>query len=318
MMREHNERGIRRALALALALCVLGAPAAAAALPPVFRGIDVGTVLAMRDQARQIGYAQRRDAGELDAPKAFQHIKTIVIDPGHGGENQGAIGVAHVHEKFMTLDLAYALRDQLQETYPDARIVLTRYWDRGMGLTERIHRANEEGADLFLSLHYNAAVHDRAVGVETYFLTTEQAIPGGELPKSEPLASAALTTAGMAAGDGEGAAEAKAPGTYNDAMATLQRDLERARQHKNSGLLAEIVQQHMVAQTGSLDRGVKQANFGVLRGALMPAVVVEAGFVTHPKEGERVLREAHRERIVRALIGAIEEFDGQMARQRAD
>lgn len=293
--------------ALTLGHAVL-TPAPADAVPPTLRGIDITTVLSMRDQVRAAAISHQSPTHTLHT------IQTIVIDPGHGGDNQGAIGTAHVHEKFLTLDLAFDLRDQLQEKYPDARIILTRYWDRSMTLSERITLANEEGADLFLSLHYNAAVHSKAIGVETYFLTTEQAIPDAAPIQSKPVASVQPTAAGL---PDTAEVPTEPAGTYNDAMLTLQRDLARATQHERSGLLAELVQGHLVDKTHSPDRGVKQANFGVLRGALMPAVVVEAGFVTHPSEGKKVMRDTHRQHIVDALMLAVEDFDDAIATQNA-
>lgn len=308
---------------LALATCLTSALAMTSSItpsqahPPMLPGINKGTVLMMRDQANKVAFDQKASSAEAPETKSFSYIKTIVLDPGHGGENQGAIGTAHVHEKFLTMELAYLLRDMLQQTYPEARIVMTRYWDKEMSLSDRIHMANKIDADLFISLHYNAAVHDRAVGVETYFLATEQAIPGGEPPKSKPIASAAPTVAGMNTAN-DPTAEKPQQGTYNDALATLQRDLERAAQHKQSGMLAEVVQRHLVHKTRSINRGVKQANFGVLRGALMPAIVVEAGFVTHPDEGKKVLAERHRASVATALFQAIEEFDVMMAKQASN
>jgi len=307
----------RQARAFKVTLCCLLAgllfsPTLALAGPPALRGIDLGTVFSIREQTRALAIEQLRqteDAGE------FQYLQTIVIDPGHGGENQGAIGVAEIHEKFMTMELAYQLRDTLQERYPKARIVMTRYWDRSLSLSDRIHYANQIDADLFISLHYNAATHERAIGVETYFLTTEQAIPGEAPKKSAELASSKPTDTGIKENEVV-AAKAKEQGVANDAMLKMQRDMERARQHRDSGLLAETIQRELVKETRSRNRGVKQANFGVLRGALMPAVVVEAGFVTHPTEGERVLRDRHQTRVVTALMTAIEEFDAAMAKQR--
>ncbi len=299
----------------AMIALIAGPLTQASAQPPMLRGIDVATVLTMRDQVRAVAVAKQHQNKEISA---FSELKTIVIDPGHGGDNQGAIGTAHVHEKFLTLDLAFALRDQIQEKYPTARVILTRYWDKSMSLSDRIALANEEGADLFLSLHYNAAVHQKAIGVETYFLSTEQAIPDAEPAKSEPIASAQLNTTGLPDGVDKAMQEAAKPqGTFNDDMLTLQRDLARATQHERSGLLAEIVQKRLVNKTRSLNRGVKQANFGVLRGALMPAIVVESGFVTHPKEGRQVVKEDHRQRVVDALILAIEDFDDKLAEQNA-
>ncbi|MEC9440527.1 MAG: N-acetylmuramoyl-L-alanine amidase [Myxococcota bacterium] len=319
---QHRSKSIRSSCVRALgaaACCMLAGvllvPAVAVAGPPAFRGIDVGTVFSIREQTRMLAIDQLGQEPKKAAPQEFEYIQTIVIDPGHGGENQGAIGVAEVHEKFLTMELAYQLRDTLQERYPNARIVMTRYWDRSLTLSERIHMANQIDADLFISLHYNAAVHERAIGVETYFLTTEQAIPGEAPKKSAELASSTPTAAGIG-GKEVLAADAKEQGIANDAMLKMQRDMERARQHRDSGMLAEFIQQELVKGTGSRDRGVKQANFGVLRGALMPAVVVEAGFVTHPTEGKTLTRDRHQTRVVEALITAIETFDSSMAKQR--
>jgi N-acetylmuramoyl-L-alanine amidase len=277
------------------------------------RGIDVSTVLGLSDQARAVPVRAR--VAQDEAPR-LKRLKLIVLDPGHGGSNQGAIGVAEVHEKYLTLELAYALRDQLQRKYPGTRVVLTRYWDMELGLSERITMANVLGADLFISLHYNAAEHDRAVGVETYFLSAPEATPGESQVVGKPLASVHGAATGLeeAVWHGEDA-EQEPAGTEHDAMLRLQRDLERQRQHERSGLLAALIQGQLVDKIGGVtDRGVKQANFGVLRGALMPAVVVEAGFVTHPKEGKRVARDPHRFKVVEALVAGIEAFDAALDR----
>lgn len=277
--------------------------------PPLFRGIDLDTVLTTRDRARALPV----DAPSAIPPRRFKQLRTIVIDPGHGGENQGALGVADVHEKFLTMNLAYQLRDRLQLEYPDARVVLTRYWDQELQLSERIHMANRIKADLFISLHYNAAPHDRAAGVETYFLSTEMAIPTGEEVKAVKVAS---RVAVIPESEDDSAKQDKA-GVNNEAMMVLQRDLARARQHRNSGKLAEIIQDELVDHTGSPDRGVKQANFGVLRGALMPAVVVEAGFVTHPYEGRKIMRQKYQDRVVQALMDSLVSFDDALEMQVA-
>lgn len=301
---------------IALASALLLGPQVARSAPPLLplRGIDAPTVLALRDQARhadmKLRFAQSWDRQSF---KRLNHLRTIVIDPGHGGENQGALGVAEIHEKFLTLELAYALREHLQREYPATRIVMTRYWDRQLALSDRIHMANKIGADLFLSLHYNSAAHERAVGVETYFLATDQVTPALKPTQGQPLASTAHTTTGMLEEDKSKPVQ----GTYNDAMLKLQRDLKRMDQHANSGLLAETIQHALVKQLKAIDRGVKQANFGVLRGALMPAVVVEAGFVSNPKEGKQLIQERHRDKVVDALTKAIVEFDEAMTTKYA-
>lgn len=292
---------------------VIGALPAHAAPPVGLHGINLAMVLHVQDNARRVHARERRaqDSSRQRDAKKFKHIKTIVIDPGHGGENQGALGVAHVHEKFLTMDLAYALRARLQKTYPNARVIMTRYWDTSMGLSERVHLANQVKADLFLSLHYNSATTKRAEGIETFYLSTKHATPNVKPTQGKPLASIGRSSTGM---DTE---QPKEPvqGTMDDDMLNMKRDLMLQQQHQNSGLLARTVQSALISKLQATNRGVKQANFGVLRGAHMPAVVVEAGFVSHPEEGKRLLKNAHRDHVVIALMAAIDRFDGLMARK---
>lgn len=275
----------------------------ASALPPGVRGIDLPTVLAFHDRVRQFDYL----LGETPRSGELKKVRTIVLDPGHGGENEGAIGVASIHEKYLTVELALELRNELQRRYPNTRIILTRYWDRELSLQERVHFANKVGADLFLSLHYNAAVHDRAVGFETFYLLADEATPGMAQKSGEPVA----TVGG--AGGMEETDHGHRHGTYNDSVVRIQRDLQRQRQHEESALLAQTVVERFKRRLDSVNRGVKQANFGVLRGALMPAIVVEGGFLTHPSEGKRVIGEKHRTELIASLTEAIEAFDRQMA-----
>ena len=267
--------------------------------PPGVSGIHLRTVLSLREQVQK-----------TVAPKhpvlSLSHIRTIVIDPGHGGENQGAIGCAQVHEKFLTMELAYLLRDELRARYPGTKVVMTRYWDRSMKLNERMHRANLAGADLFLSLHFNAATHGRATGVETYFLTTEQALSAGAPAQSKALAS---TATGGVIGMAKKAPQGPEQRVHQDAKHLDALQQTRLKQHRLSGELAQVIQSRLIERTGAEDRGVKQANFGVLRGALMPAVVIEAGFLTHPEEGQEVVKDTYHEHVVQGLMEAVEAFD---------
>jgi len=224
---------------------------------------------------------------------------------GKANLHQGAIGVAGIHEKFLTLELAYALRDRIQRAHPEVRVVMTRYWDTDVGLTERIEMANQLDADLFLSLHYNAAVHPRALGFETYFLVASEATPGKAQVRGKPVATASMKITGIT----NTVDDHPTQGTYHQTIVTIERDLARERQHRDSGLLARVVQQQLNRQLHSVNRGVKQANFAVLRGALMPAVVVESAFLTHPEEGRKLTHAAHRARVSTALLRAIETFD---------
>lgn len=298
--------------AVVLLAGLMSVPAAAA--PPVsLRGLGVPTALSFYDRARQSAAVVRRLApksnGESEAEtRDLQTIETIVLDPGHGDDNSGAVGIAGVAEKFLTLELAYSLREKLQRIYPDVRVVMTRYTDRGVPLHDRTHLANRVDADLFLSLHYNAAVHQRAVGFETYFLATRKAIPGKRQKKGAPIATSEPSVTGIETDSDQ------EYGVQGDNLAVIRRDLRRARQHLWSGRLAETIQDQLREGVDSVDRGVKQANFAVLRGAMMPAVVVEGGFLSHPEEGRRVLHPEHRRKLVDSLVDAIDTFDAKRAR----
>lgn len=314
---------LRMGCALGVALfCILMANPALAHTGSLW-GIDLTSVITLRDQVRVM--AHHHD-GEKDDEKegqeeegsdsstaennALDQVRTVVIDPGHGGDNSGATGLAGVPEKELTLELAYQLREELQEKYPELRVILTRYWDTTVELTDRVHMANLANADLFISLHYNAAPHDRAIGFETYFLQPEQVTPGSEESQGLPLATTDTQITGIEPPQ-------KKPATWvgqrGATLELIRQDLLRAHQHDLSGTFAETIQNHFVKRLDSVDRGVKQANFAVLQGAHMPSVVVEAGFLTHPEEGFEVLTSEHQSLVTSSLIAAVEDFDTELA-----
>lgn len=273
---------------------VLVATSTAWAAPPPLRPLDLATIHGVAEQARV--FARALDPPPPNAPTT--RYRLIVIDPGHGGENEGAVGVGAIHEKYLTLELAYALRDALEARYPQARVVLTRYWDREVGLQERTLWANAIEADVFVSLHYNAATHDRAVGYETYFLASEAMAQTAEAGNRRKQAATVCQKQAFRALD----------------RARVQGDLATrallAPAHEQSQALATLVQGALARELSSVNRGVKEANFAVLRGARMPAIVVESGFLTHPEEGLAVLAADHRAAVVRALVDALVAFDG--------
>ncbi len=230
----------------------------------------------------------------LAAPSAasaqsLSEIRTIVLDPGHGGSNEGALGVAGIYERELTLATSRGLRDALIERFPEVEVRLTRESDIDLGLSDRTHYANLHGADLFISIHYNAAEGASANGLEVYYLSADE-------PTAEPLAPAETL-------EGPGGIE----------VASILFDLERTRLHQRSALLAETLHEALLPASGLRDRGVKQAQFRVLRGAHMPCVVVELGFLTHPEEGVTVVSESYTEAIVEAFVGGIEAFEAQLA-----
>jgi N-acetylmuramoyl-L-alanine amidase len=199
-------------------------------------------------------------------------ITTICLDPGHGGKDTGnrVGGLFSRNEKTYTLALALELRDQLKAA--GFKVILTRSRDTFVGLPARPAVANKNGADLFISLHFNASPSDpkKVKGLETYSIT--------------PV----------------GAASSNAQGEGADHAAVTANRFEN-----NSLLLAYQVQKSLVQNLGVDDRGERRARFAVLAGAAMPAILVEGGYMTHPEEGKNIFSAAYRRQMAQSLVKGI-------------
>ena len=217
-------------------------------------------------------------------------IHTIVIDPGHGGKESGAVGPDGLMEKEATLTLCRKLADNL-ETRLKTRVILTRTDDSVVPLDQRTAIANQFHADLFLSVHMNAAVVKGAHGSETYFLSLEA---------SDELAKKAAEVENAAA-------KASPPGGSADLKLILW-DLAQQQYLNESSRFAQAVQEEMNRATGVQSRGVKQAPFKVLVGATMPAALVEVAFITNPDEETKLKSEAFQKVVVDAITTAIERY----------
>ncbi len=242
---------------------------------------------------------KRSSAGAGPRPRKGSRADrtVVVIDPGHGGKERGAIGPTGLEEKEVTLILARKLRTELQKD-PTVSVVLTRDQDRFVPLDERTAIANHNRADLFISIHLNASRRTTAFGAETYFLSAEATDDEARL------------LAGMENAADDSKAELKAAMTdYKDrGLDLILWDLAQNQYMAESSDLAEAVQREMNQLTGTRDRGVRQAPFRVLMGATMPAILVEVGFVTNIDE-ERLLRQdGYLDRIIHALTRAVQEF----------
>lgn len=234
-------------------------------------------------------------------PAGKRSDRVIVIDPGHGGSELGAVGLTGLQEKEVTLDLARRLRRRLGRGSA-VSVVLTRDEDRHLDFDVRTAIANHNHADLFLSIHLNSSPRKSAYGAETYYLATEA------------TDDEARTLAAMENGDFAPEDPAGATGDPEDPLNLVLWDLAQNRYQSQSAALAESVQRRLNRLTGTRDRGVRQAPFRVLMGATMPAVLVEVGFISNPEEEERLRTASYREQVVEALVGAVEEFLGAAAR----
>lgn len=221
------------------------------------------------------------------APQEAPGIRTIVIDPGHGGREVGAVGPNGLMEKDVTLTIARKLAAALSSKV-GARVVLTREDDSVVSLDQRTALANQYKADLFLSVHLNAAVVKDAKGSETYFLSLEA---------SDELARKAAEAENVSA----------VPNPTADLNLILW-DLAQQAYIEESSRFAQSIQEEMNAATAVANRGVKQAPFKVLVGATMPAALVEVGFISNPEEETKLQTEAFQTLMVEALTRAVQRY----------
>ncbi len=213
---------------------------------------------------------------------------TIVIDPGHGGRDPGAIGFSgRIYEKDIVLKVAHKIK-QLVEDNLDVRVLLTREDDRFIPLQQRTAFANRNQANLFISLHCNAAPNRSAKGVEVFFLSVART---DDARAVEMMENAVVEKY-------EGGAEAVK--RYDDLTYILM-DMAQAEQLKESSYLAIKLQANLVRFSAAVDRGVKQAGFYVLRGAFMPSVLVELGFLSN-REEERKLNDPEYQKVLAEAI----------------
>ncbi|HUK65767.1 MAG TPA: N-acetylmuramoyl-L-alanine amidase [Anaeromyxobacteraceae bacterium] len=214
-----------------------------------------------------------------------------VVDPGHGGDKEGAIGPTGLREKELALDIARKVADRLRKL--GGRVVLTRTGDVAVPLAERVELANAEGADLFLSIHLNSLPgpgRDKAHGVETYFLSADAS-------DASATAVAARENADRLAGEPE-----LDPG---DPVSGILQDLADTEALAESSRLAYAVHARLVERLGAENRGVKQAPFFVLAGARMAAVLIEVGFISNPVESQKLAAAAYQDRVARAIAEGV-------------
>jgi len=226
-----------------------------------------------RENAETLRWPQREKSGERSSaqlPTGMRPIQTLVIDPGHGGRDPGAIGVGGLREKDVTLRLAKLLRERAEAK--GFRVIATREDDRTIGLEERTAVAESVGGDVFLSLHSNAAPRRSARGIETYYLDANH--------ERHSLDVAAR----------ENGIEPKQVNALQRTLARLRVSETSVHSRRLAGLLQERIVGGIRQRYGSVhDLGAKKGPFYVLFLSNMPAVLIEVGFVTNRQEA-RLLR----------------------------
>jgi N-acetylmuramoyl-L-alanine amidase len=224
-------------------------------------------------------------------------VSRIVIDPGHGGHDPGAMGNG-ISEAELVLDVALRLEQMLRKL-PGTEVVLTRRTDEFVSLPERTAMANREAADLFLSIHANASEDTAARGIETYFLNFADNLSAASVAARENAAS--------------GRAMAALP-DFVKAIA-LNNKLDESRDFATCVQRAMVDRLRLTNKT-TKDLGVKQAPFVVLIGAAMPSVLAEISFVTNPQEARLLKSSAFRQRIAEALYAAVRKYQTSLSSGR--
>jgi N-acetylmuramoyl-L-alanine amidase len=221
-------------------------------------------------------------------------VRRVVLDPGHGGHDPGAIGPTGLREKDVTLDIAHRAGPLLARELGVATL-LTRDADAYVALDERTARANAFGADLFVSIHCNASENGLGDGVMTFVLDASRDALASQIAARENAASPAA------------AAElANVLSKVIDA-ATLERSAHFAGLLQRSSM-ASLTQGY----PGVSDQGVKRAGFYVLAGARMPAVLFETTFISHPLGELRLNTGDYRQKMADAIVNAVRAYrDGR-------
>ncbi len=247
--------------------------------------------LLLRDQI----LAGAQDAGQdLPAtPPDWSGKRVVVLDPGHGGLDPGAVGPTGLQEKEVALDIALRTLRLSRRMTPDVHVVLTRGGDYYVPMQARAVLANYHEADLFVSLHANAHAEPHAQGLETYRCAEQPSSPeAAQVAARENHIPDRVNTSSIVRGG------------FIDIEDILFR-FERSG-HWSKGQQAALAMQHrLTTDLGLMDRGVHAANFAVLRQARMPALLVEAGFITNPREEALLAADDGREAVARSICAGL-------------
>jgi N-acetylmuramoyl-L-alanine amidase len=226
-------------------------------------------------------------------------LRTIVLDPGHGGEDAGVRGLQGTLEKNVTLAVARRLKGAL-EARLGVRVILTRDGDQTIGLDERAAVANNNKADLFLSLHANASLRPGVAGAEVFYLGL--ADYGEQAQKIARGGSESLPVVGGG----------------NRDIDVIVWELAQARHIDRSASLARIAEATLREHVPMSARALQQAPFRVLVGANMPAVLVEMGFLTNAQQERQLASDDFQNALTAALLDAVVRYrDGAAPHARA-
>jgi N-acetylmuramoyl-L-alanine amidase len=235
--------------------------------------------------------------GKIKKPEVPLTKRRIVIDPGHGGHDPGAVGPSGLHEKDVVLDIAMKLKETLLAD-PVNEVFLTRETDRFIPLEERTAIANNKDADLFVSIHANANPVRRVKGIETYLLNWTNDEEAMRVAARENKISLK---------------KMREMHRQMDFLGMIKNDLLRQNKREDSLKLAHYIQRSMISTLNNgyktrVDLGVKGALFYVLFGAKMASVLVEVSFISNPQEEQLLSKESYRMQIAKAIATGLNTY----------
>jgi N-acetylmuramoyl-L-alanine amidase len=258
-------------------------------------GPDAGAASAGAAAGARGAAAARDAARDATSPSrpgaAIQRMVTIAIDPGHGGEDPGAIGPSGTYEKDVVLAVALELRDRI-EAEPGMRAYMTRDSDFFVPLATRVSKARAVQADLMVSIHADAFVHPHARGSSVFVLSEGGASSVGARWLANRENGADLV-------GGVNIAQ------RNTEVARVLLDLSTSSQIRESRRLAQSVLGQLRAVGNVHKPQVEEAGFAVLRAPDIPSVLVEVAFITNPEEEARLRDPDHRARLADAIFAGI-------------
>ena len=225
-------------------------------------------------------------------------INTVVIDPGHGGKDPGAISPNNNYEKTVVLKVSLMLGEMIQKNFPEVKVIYTRNDDRFIGLAKRAKIANDIGADLFISIHANAIEIPSANGFETWVLGLHKSQAALEVAKFEN--SAILME--------ENNEQTYSEFDPNDPDAYIALSMRQNAFLDQSLILANAIQKDSKLKLGLRNRGVKQAGFMVLYRATMPAVLVELGFLSNPRDEKLLISKSGQIKLANHLFEGFKNY----------
>ena len=225
-------------------------------------------------------------------------LKTVVIDPGHGGKDPGAIGYNKTMEKTVVLNVSLILGDLIKKEYPDIKLIYTRSTDEFIGLANRTKIANKAGADLFISIHANAVESRKAAGFESWVLGLHKSQAALEVAKFE-------NSAILMEDDYEQTYSEFDP---KDPDAYIALSMRQNAFLDQSIVFADLLQKDCTKKLGLKNRGVKQAGFMVLYRATMPAVLVELGFLSNIEEEKLLASSSGQQKLAAYLFEGFKKY----------